>query len=216
MNAISDAPARASTAGAARLAVVLAFAVILGLVAELAGYLPTPWDYLSQLIYPWLAGAFIAGAAMQRLPHSAAAGAVFIVTGLVANTAFKWLNYGHTAVRPMLEQEWLAWLTLSLVLGVAFGCAGWARALGNGLTASAGAAVLLASGLAEVGADVTGILPWGPQVASVVLVLVAVSAVLLLRALSIRQKVAVVVDVAVLVVAAMLLLPLLVSLVAIA
>lgn len=153
--------------------------MLLGVLAEVLGYLPHPWEYLSQLAYPWLAGAFFCGLVASSWLRGAAAGSAFIATGLAANTAFKWLVSGHEAVRPMLEHEWPWWLAATLVLGSGFGAAGWLYAHGDRWTSAAAAAVLVGSGVVEVAATLAGVLPWGTLVASVVTVLTVLSALIL-------------------------------------
>lgn len=125
---------------------------------------------------------------VTSLPGSAVAGATFILTGLAANTAFKWLLHGHASVRPMLEHEWPVWAALGLLLGGLFGALGWGRATRGGPVAGLAAAALLASGLAEAIAAVVGILLWGTPFAFAVLVVTAATAAVVLRGLTSRQR----------------------------
>ncbi len=150
---------------------------MLGVLAELAGHLPHPWMYLSQVILVWLAGAFASGATARTTGLAALAGTGFIVSGLVSNTAFKAVLDGPVAVRPMLEHEWPPWSALAVVLGSSSGLGGRVRVSGSDRARAAAAGALLAAGVAEVGADLTGILLWGQAVGGIVAVAVALSAV---------------------------------------
>lgn len=154
-------------------------AVLLGVLAEVLGYLPHPWEYLSQLAYPWLAGAFFRGMVASSWVLGDVPGCGFVATGLAANTAFKWVVSGHDAVRPMLEHESPWWLAATLVLGSGFGAAGWLHAYGDRWADTVAAAVLPGSGAVEVAAILAGVLPWGALVATVVAVLTVSSALIL-------------------------------------
>lgn len=188
-------------------------AVLLGVLAELAGYLPGSWQYLSQVIYPWLLGAFAVGVAARNAPRAAAAGAGFLLAALLANTVVLGLLGGHTALRPILEQEWPAWVALALVVGGCYGVTGWLRTAGSPMVSALAVAVVLASGLAEVVANLTGLLAWGPVAAVVVAALVALSAVVLGKSMGRRQRVVGAAATVVLTTAALLALPVLAALI---
>ena len=208
-------PARRTGRESWAIAGCLAAALTLGVFAELAGYLPHPWLYLSQVVVVWLAGAFAAGAAARTTGAAAVAGAAFIVLGLVSNTAFRAVLDGPVAVRPMLEQEWPAWVGLAVVLGSSFGVTGRVRVSGSERARAIAAGVLLAAGVAEVGADLVGVLSWGRPVAGVLVVAVAVIAAAVLHGFRARQVTVAVVTALALGIAALLLLPPLVHLVSV-
>lgn len=200
-----------------RVEVVLAVAaVLLGVLAELLGFLPTPWLYLSQVIYPWLLGAFACGAVARSWVRAAAFGVCFIVAGLASNITFKWVMYGYASVRPMLENEWPAWLAMAVILGCGYGVAGWVHATRGGVAEAIAAAVLVASGLTEAAANVAGVLPWGGWVGGTVAALVTVSAAILLRRRPPRQLLATAFAVLALTLATFALLPVLADLITVA
>ena len=78
-------------------------AVLLGVLAEVLGYLPHPWEHLSQLAYPWLAEAYFRGMVASSWVLGDVPGCGFVATGLAANTAFKWVVSEHDAVHPVLD-----------------------------------------------------------------------------------------------------------------
>src|SRR5207249_4128919 len=88
--------------------VVVAGTVLGVLLAELAGYLPRPWFFLSQMWTPWLLAGFVAGCLCRRPIAGALAGTSVLGAGLAAYVSYKVTQYGAYSVRPLAD-VWGYW-----------------------------------------------------------------------------------------------------------
>jgi hypothetical protein len=153
-------PDRTAARTVATLAALTLAGAALGVASELAGYLPHPWEYLSQLAAPWLVLAFGAGRPWRRARTGAVCGVAVILVGLVAYALFKAVAYGGDSVRPLLG-EWPFWAVLAVGFGAAAGAAGALTSARRPALAVLAWAVPLAGLLAEAAAIALGYLLWG-------------------------------------------------------
>jgi hypothetical protein len=135
-------------------------------IAELTGYLPSPWYLLAQIATPWLVASFWAGYLCRRAIAGATAGTAVIIVGLISHVAFKSIAYGSSSVRPLLDVI-VYWTILGVCLGSAMGVAGvlshsdltWIRAYAWALPSAVAAveAVAIAMGLLSYGVKIAGV-----------------------------------------------------------
>ena len=106
------------------LVIAVPTALALGIGAELAGYLPYPWNLVSIMGGPWMAAAFLCGRSITRKPwFGALAGVLVIGLGLITDAVFKRLAYGPNSVR-VLSEEVPYWIALAIPLGAVLGGVG--------------------------------------------------------------------------------------------
>ncbi len=106
------------------LVIAVPTALALGIVAELAGYLPYPWNLVSIMGGPWMAAAFLCGRSITQKPwFGALAGVLVIGLGLISDAVFKRMAYGPNSVR-VLSEEAPYWIILAIPLGAVLGGAG--------------------------------------------------------------------------------------------
>jgi hypothetical protein len=102
---------------------VVAAGALLGITAEVAGFLPSPWHLVVLLGTPWAVAAFFAGRLARSLWTGALAGLLLVAFSLAANVLYRAGAYGALSVRVTLD-ELPAWTRLSLLVGGGLGIAG--------------------------------------------------------------------------------------------
>ncbi|MGN6600160.1 MAG: DUF6518 family protein, partial [Actinomycetes bacterium] len=115
---------------------------------------PQALSFASQLVSPWLVGAFLAAARSENFLRGLAASVAFILVGLAAFATFKWMSYGRNSIRPLYEDEALFWLVATPAAALVSACAArvlrcprsWGRALGLAMPA----AVVVAEGVSII------------------------------------------------------------------
>lgn len=117
--------------------------VTVGVLTEMAGYLPRPWDYVAQLATPWILASFLVALLCRRAIGAIIAGALTMQVALTSNATYRYFHYGHAASRIFIYGV-PAWLAMAAIGGGIIGLAAyatkdertWIRAVGCGVCRS--------------------------------------------------------------------------------
>jgi hypothetical protein len=136
-------------------ALVVVVGLLTGVITQIGqGVLPDGWSQAANAISPWLAVAFLVGAAMHDLRAGVVAGVATLTLALIGYYGMVWLRFGYGGSTNAL----VVWGTAALAGGVVYGALGQSWRAGGVRQRAVAIGFLVAAAVAE-GIYLTGILP---------------------------------------------------------